>query len=155
MLESTQHNKPAIVLLVEDDLADQELTKRALVDDFLRVDLRIVNSGNEAMDYLLNRGKYADVRDAPRPDLVLLDLNLPGMNGREVLEAIRSDASLRKLVVVVLTTSGQDEDVIRSYELNCHSYITKPVQVDRFVSTLRSLGRYWLQLVTLPSPEHN
>ena len=151
MLVQTQRRaKPAVVLLVEDDLADQELTRRALVDDVIRVDLRIVNSGTEAMDYLCHRGKYADPAESPRPELVLLDLNLPGMTGLEVLQAIRSDDVLRQLVVVVLTTSEQTSDITRLYELNCHSYITKPVNVKRFVSIIRDLGRYWFELVTLP-----
>lgn len=143
--------KPAVVLLVEDDIADQELTRRALMDDVIRVDLRIVSSGVEAMDYLQRRGKYADDLASPTPDLVLLDLNLPGMNGREVLKAVRADPELRHLVVVVLTTSEQSADVVGSYELSCHSFITKPVQAERFMSTIRKIGRYWFELVTLPS----
>lgn len=151
MLTQTRKRvKPAVVLLVEDDLADQELTRRALVEDVVRVDLRIVNSGSEAMDYLLHRGKYANPIESPRPDMILLDLNLPGMSGREVLQAIRADAALRNLVVVVLTTSEQNIDIANSYDLNCHSYITKPVNVNRFVSIIRDLGRYWFELVTLP-----
>ncbi|MCB9852320.1 MAG: response regulator [Phycisphaerales bacterium] len=151
MLSQTRKRvKPAVVLLVEDDLADQELTRRALVEDVVRVDLQIVNSGSEAMAYLQRRGKYANPLDSPRPDMILLDLNLPGMSGREVLQAIRKDPALKNLVVVVLTTSEQDADITNSYDLHCHSFVTKPVNVNRFLSIIRDLGRYWFELVTLP-----
>lgn len=150
LTKSQKRTKPATVLLVEDDIADQELTRRALVEDIVRVDLHIVSSGREALDYLRHRGKHANPVDSPRPDMVLLDLNMPGMSGREVLEEIRADPELKQLVVVVLTTSSQAADVTRSYELACHSFITKPVQADRFMSIIRKLGRYWFELVTLP-----
>lgn len=150
LMNARKRVKPAVVLLIEDDIADQELTRRALVEGVVSVDLRIVSSGREAMDYLNHKGKYSDPRSSPRPDLILLDLNLPGMSGREVLAEIRSDPDLRQLVVVVLTTSDQIADVSRSYELACHSYITKPVQAEKFISIIRSLGHYWFELVTFP-----
>ena len=152
LTQTVKRTKPAVVLLVEDDLADQELTRRALVEDMIRVDLRIVNSGGEALDYLRRDGKYSDPADAPRPDLILLDLNLPGISGREVLEEIRSDSALRHLVVIILTTSEEQSDIARAYGMNCHSFVTKPVNVTRFISVIRELGRYWFELVTLPTP---
>ena len=142
--------KPAVILLAEDDPGDQELTRRALQDEIVQSILYIVSDGEEAMDFLLRRGNYENAADAPRPDLMLLDLNMPKLDGRQVLHQIRSHASLRRLPVVVLTTSKQEEDIIRSYDLGCNSFITKPVEVDSFMRTVRGLGSYWFELVTLP-----
>lgn len=104
------------------------------------------------MDFLLRRGDYDKPAAAPRPDLLLLDLNMPKLDGRQVLQQIRKDEGLRSLPVVVLTTSKQEEDIIRSYELGCNSFITKPVGVEAFMRTVRELGSYWFELVTLPTP---
>jgi two-component system, chemotaxis family, response regulator Rcp1 len=145
-----RNSKPAIVLLVEDDPGDQELTRRALQDDILRTTLYVVSDGEEAMDFLLRRGNYSNAASAPRPDLMLLDLNMPKLDGRQVLYQVRENANLRRLPVVVLTTSKQEEDIIRSYDLGCNSFITKPVEVDAFMRTVRGLGAYWFELVTLP-----
>lgn len=139
------------ILLTEDDPGDQELTRRALQEDVNRFDLRIVEDGEEALEYLQQRGAYSDAESAPRPDLILLDLNMPRMNGRELLEALKNDADLGRIPVVVLTTSEQEADILRSYDLGCNSYIQKPVEMDRFVAAVRQLGKYWFDVVTLPS----
>ena len=146
-----RNTKRAIVLLAEDDLGDQELTRRALQDDVLRTTLYVVSDGEEAMDFLLRRGDYANPAAAPRPDLLLLDLNMPKLDGRQVLQQIRKNEGLRGLPVVVLTTSKQEGDILSSYELGCNSFITKPVGIEAFMRTVRELGSYWFELVTLPS----
>jgi len=142
--------KSATILLVEDDRGDQELTRRALDEGKIRNDLRIVEDGEEALAYLFRRGKYKDPATSPRPDLLLLDLNLPRVDGREVLEQIRADSKLRRMAVVVLTTSRQEEDILRSYELGCNSFITKPVDINQFIRIIQALERYWFQIVVLP-----
>lgn len=142
--------KPAVVLLVEDDPGDQELTRRALQEDVIRTDLHVVNDGEEALDYLQRRGRFTDPVSAPAPDLVLLDLNLPRLDGRGVLERMRADAALRTVPVVVLTTSRQEEDILRSYRVGCNSYLSKPVRIEEFIDVVRQLKTYWLELVALP-----
>jgi len=142
--------KPSIILLVEDDRGSQELTRRALGEGKIRNELRIVEDGEEALAYLFRRGKYKDPATSPKPDLLLLDLNLPRVDGREVLERIRGDSKLRRMVVVVLTTSQQEEDILRSYELGCNSFITKPVDINQFIQVIQALERYWFQIVVLP-----
>jgi CheY-like chemotaxis protein len=141
--------KPAVVLLVEDDPGDQELTRRALQEDIVRTVLYIVSDGEEAMDFLQHRGRYTNAEEAPRPDLILLDLNLPKLDGRQVLQKIRKDADLHNLPVVVLTTSEHEEDVVHSYDSGCNSFITKPVDILTFMRTVKELGSYWFELVTL------
>ncbi len=142
--------KPAVILLAEDDRGDQELTRRALEEGKIRNDLRIVEDGEEALAYLHRRGKYKDPATSPRPDLLLLDLNLPRVDGRQVLERVRADSKLRRMAVVVLTTSRQEEDILRSYELGCNSFITKPVGMDQFIRVIQALEEYWFQIVVLP-----
>jgi CheY-like chemotaxis protein len=142
--------KPAIILLVEDDPGDQELTLRAFEESKLKNELHIVEDGEEAINYLLRQGKYADPASSPKPDLILLDLNLPKMDGRQVLERIRQEPELRRMAVVVLTTSRQEQDIIRSYDLGCNSFITKPVDMVQFAKVIESLEQYWFQIVLLP-----
>ena len=142
--------RPAIILLAEDDLGDQELTKRALEEGKIENELYIVKDGEEALDYLFRRGRYTDPETSPRPDLFLLDLNMPKLDGRQVLEQIRSIHEFRNIRVVVLTTSRQEEDITRSYDLGVHSYITKPVDLDQFFNVIRTLEEYWFQIVVLP-----
>ena len=142
--------RPAIILLAEDDLGDQELTKRALEEGKVENELYIVKDGEEALDYLFRRGRYTDPETSPRPDLFLLDLNMPKLDGRQVLEQIRSIHELRNIRVVVLTTSRLEEDITRSYDLGVHSYITKPVDLDQFFNVVRTLEEYWFQIVVLP-----
>ena len=145
--------RPAIILLAEDDLGDQELTKRALEEGKIENELYIVKDGEEALDYLFRRGRYTDPETSPRPDLFLLDLNMPKIDGRHVLEQIRSLHELRNIRVVVLTTSRLEEYITRSYDLGVHSYITKPVDLDQFFNVVRTLEEYWLQIVVLPAKE--
>ncbi|QEF98247.1 Response regulator rcp1 [Stieleria maiorica] len=144
--------KPAVILLVEDDPGDQELTRRALKHESFNVDLRIAGDGEQAMDYLRREGAFADPESSPTPDLILLDLNMPKRNGREVLGDLQADETLSRIPVVVLTTSEQEADILRSYDLGCNSYIQKPVDIDQFTESVRRLGSYWFGVVTLPTP---
>ncbi|MCG3131567.1 MAG: Response regulator rcp1 [Phycisphaerae bacterium] len=116
----------------------------------IRTDLRVVSDGEEALDYLQRRGRFTDPVSAPAPDLVLLDLNLPRLDGRGVLERMRADEALRTVPVVVLTTSRQEEDILRSYRVGCNSYLSKPVRIEEFIDVVRQLKTYWLELVALP-----
>jgi CheY-like chemotaxis protein len=142
--------KPAIILLAEDDPGDQELTRRALEQSKIRNELYVVEDGEEALDYLLRRGKYQNPTSSPKPDLMLLDLNMPKMDGKQLLEQMRADPSLRRIPVVALTTSKQENDIIRTYDLGANSYIVKPVDMDQFVSAIKVLEDYWFQIVVLP-----
>ncbi|RPJ38698.1 MAG: response regulator [Deltaproteobacteria bacterium] len=150
-MRTVKEAKPAIILLVEDDRSSQELTRRALSESKIRNELRIVEDGEEALAYLFRRGKYKDPATSPKPDLLLLDLNLPGVDGRDVLEQIRADSKLRRMAVVVLTTSRREEDILRSYELGCNSFITKPMDINQFMQVIQALERYWFQIVVLPA----
>jgi DNA-binding response OmpR family regulator len=145
--------KPAMILLIEDDKGDQELIRRALEKGKIRNDLFILEDGEQALDYLLRRGRYSDPALSPRPDLVLLDLNLPKIDGRKVLEEIRSTDELKRLVVVIMTTSKEEEDIVRSYEIGVNSYITKPPDFQQFVKVVQEVGHYWFQVVVLPPKE--
>jgi CheY-like chemotaxis protein len=136
------------VLLVEDDPGDVLMTKEAFEDYKLSNQLHVVNDGAEAMEFLRRRGDHAD---APRPDLVLLDLNLPRMDGREVLQAIKSDPELSSIPVVVLTTSEAEEDVLRSYSLHANAYVTKPVDFERFIQVVRQIDEFFVTVVRLPT----
>ena len=149
-MKASSKAKPAVILLAEDDRGDQELTRRALEEGKIRNDLRVVEDGEEALAYLYRRGKYKDPATSPRPDLLLLDLNLPRIDGRQVLEKVRSDSNMRRMAVVVLTTSRQEEDILRSYELGCNSFITKPVGMEQFIRVIHALEEYWFQIVVLP-----
>ncbi len=150
---SKTSEKVATILLVEDDYGDQELTRRALEAGKIKNNLFVVENGEEALDFLFHRGKYEDPETSPRPDLILLDLNMPRMDGRQVLEVIRGDPKLRNLVVIVLTTSSHEEDVLRSYDVGANSFITKPVVMDQFISAVKDIENYWFQVVVLP-PDH-
>ena len=150
MMQLGEQVRAATVLLVEDNPADQNLTRRALARGVIHCDLRVVSNGEEAMDYLLQRAQFTDPASCPRPDLILLDLNMPRLDGKQVLERMKADSNLDTMPVVVLTTSRQDEDVVRSYKLGCNSFIQKPIQIQDFVAALEQLGAYWLKLVVLP-----
>ena len=143
----------ATILLVEDNPAEQNLTRRALSKGVMKCNLYTVSDGEEAMAYLLRQGKYEDPKTSPRPDVVLLDLNMPKLDGRQVLERMKSDPEINTIPVVVLTTSTHEQDVVRSYELGCNSFINKPVDVHVFLEALEQLGSYWLKLVVLPAHE--
>lgn len=151
MPHTLPQSRRAVILLAEDDPGDQELTRRALQEDVLRVDLRIVNDGEEALDYLHQRGPFADPKVAPRPDLMLLDLNMPKLSGREVLAALKRSPDLCRIPVVVLTTSRQEADIVETYNLGCNSYVQKPVDLEQFISVIRRMGNYWFEVVTLPA----
>ena len=154
---ATQANgaKTAVVLLAEDSPAEQRLAQRALDETQLQCDLRIVSDGKEVMDYLLRQGAYTNAQQAPRPDLILLDLNMPKLDGRQVLQQVKSNPQLETIPIVVLTTSTQEQDILQSYHLGCNSYINKPVDVHKFIDVMRHLGLYWMHLVQLPPCEGN
>jgi two-component system, chemotaxis family, response regulator Rcp1 len=139
--------RPLEVLLVEDNPGDVRLTVEGLKEGKLRNNLHVAKDGVEAMAFLRREGEYAD---AVRPDLILLDLNLPRMDGREVLTAIKSDASLKTIPVVILTTSRAEQDVLRSYELQANCYITKPVDLEQFITVVKAIEDFWFTIVTLP-----
>ncbi|MDH3214879.1 MAG: response regulator [Candidatus Krumholzibacteria bacterium] len=143
-------DQPVVILLVEDDPGDQELTRRAFKESKIHSDLYIAENGEEALDYLHRQGKYQDAEISPWPHLILLDLNMPKINGKEFLVELRSDRLLRRIPVVVLTTSKHEEDVLRSYDLGVNSYITKPASMDEFVRLINTLESYWFELVQLP-----
>jgi two-component system response regulator len=145
-----KHPKPITILLADDDPEDRELTREAFVESRLANDLRFVEDGVELMDYLRRRGRYADPASSPRPGLILLDLNMPRKDGREALAEIKGDAKLRNIRVVVLTTSKAEEDILRSYDLSAASYIMKPVTFEGLLDVVRTLGKYWLEIVELP-----
>ncbi len=145
---------PAVILLVEDDPGDIELTRRALEHGSLHSDLRVVCDGEQALDYLLQRERYAHASDAPRPDLILLDLNLPKLDGKEVLTEMGKHADLARIPTVALTTSRRTEDIHDAYDLGVNSFITKPLEMSEFIDVVQALERYWLQIVVPPSIAH-
>lgn len=138
---------PIEVLLVEDNPGDVQLTRIALEDSKMSVNLNVVEDGVEAIDYLQKKQKYAD---KPHPDLILLDLNLPKKDGREVLAQIKSDPVLKRIPIVVLTTSQAEEDILKAYNLNANCYITKPVDFDQFFKIVQSIEQFWFTIVKLP-----
>jgi len=141
------------ILMADDDADDRLLAEDAMKESRLGNTFRCVEDGQELMDYLTRRGKYAH-GNAPRPGLILLDLNMPRMDGRQALEQIKSDPELRRIPVVILTTSKTEEDVLRSYDLGANSFISKPVTFDRLVEIVRTLGNYWFSIVELPVGAH-
>lgn len=143
------------ILMADDDEDDRLLTRDALAECRLANDLHFVEDGEELMDYLNRRGKYENLADSPRPGLILLDLNMPKKDGREALQEIKANPELRQIPVVVLTTSEAEEDVYRSYDLGASSYITKPVTFDSLVNVMKALGRYWFEIVALPSDDRH
>lgn len=146
-----RHKIPITILVCDDDEDDRMLTRQALVDAHISNQLRFVEDGEQLLDYLYQRGAFAgETGSAPRPGLILLDLNMPKMDGREALRRIKVDITLSDIPVVVLSTSGLDEDVIRSYRLGVNSFITKPVTFSGLVEAMNVFGRYWLEIVELP-----
>jgi CheY-like chemotaxis protein len=147
----TERRKGALVVLVaEDDDDDRLMLTDAWRENRMANDLRFVGDGEELLDYLKQRGRWAAPGAAPRPGLILLDLNMPRKDGREALAEIKADPDLKSIPVVVLTTSKLEEDIVRSYALGVSSFITKPVSFESLVATVRELGRYWFQIVRLP-----
>ena len=145
---SVFQTRPVQILLVEDSPSDAKLTISALKLAKVANELHHVEDGVDAMDFLRKQGKFAN---APRPDLILLDLNLPRKDGREVLAEMKVDPELATIPVIVLTTSNAEADIFRSYQLHCNCYITKPVNFDRFLECVRSIEQFWLSVVVLPS----
>ena len=141
-------SRPIEVLLVDDSAADVRLTQEAFKEWHVSNHLNIVMDGVAALDFLHHEGRY---KNAPRPDLVLLDLNLPGKNGPEVLEEIKSDPELRRIPVMILSTSHADSDLQRAYDLHANCYIAKPVDLDEFLNVVRSIEQFWFNVVSLPS----
>jgi CheY-like chemotaxis protein len=136
--------------MADDDADDRLMTKEAFEESRLKNDLRFVEDGVELLDYLKRRGKYADPASSPRPGLILLDLNMPKKDGREALEEIKADPNLKSIRVVILTTSKAEEDIYRTYNLSAASYITKPVTFSGMAEVIKTLGKYWLEIVELP-----
>jgi len=139
--------RPIDILLVEDDPGDELITREAFEHNKLQNRLHVARDGEEGLNYLYQRGAY---EDAPRPDLILLDLNLPKYDGRHLLEKIKSDPDLSRIPVVVLTTSSAEEDILRSYKLHANAYVTKPVDLDQFIHAVRQIDEFFLQVVRLP-----
>ena len=146
----SNRNKPITILLADDDPDDRQLTREAFEENQLSYDLRFVEDGEELLDYLHQRGKYAAPGAAPTPGLILLDLNMPRKDGREALQEIKADPRLRHIRIVVMTTSKAEADIVRSYDLLAASYITKPGTYARLVEVIQTLGKYWLEIVELP-----
>jgi CheY-like chemotaxis protein len=146
-MAETRVGKPIVILLVEDNPGDVDLARAAMEDSKVRNILHAVGDGEEAMLFLRRKGKYTE---APRPDLVLLDLNLPKKDGREVLAEIKSDPDLMRIPVVILTISKDEEDILRSYNLHANCFITKPIDLNQFVKVVKAIEDFWLTIVKLP-----
>ncbi|MDX1726512.1 response regulator [uncultured Pseudoalteromonas sp.] len=143
--------KPITILMADDDEDDRLLTQEALAESRVLNELHFVEDGVELLEYLERTGKFEDKTLSPRPGLILLDLNMPRMDGREALQAIKANPNLKGIPVVILTTSKQEEDMVKGYDLGAASYITKPVTFDGLVELMKTLGKYWVEFVELPS----
>jgi CheY-like chemotaxis protein len=150
MLTNQMIFKPIDILLVEDNPGDVRLTKEALLAGRILNRIYVARDGVEALDFLRREGKFAG-QPAPRPDIILLDLNMPRMDGRQCLEIIKADANLRRIPVVILTTSEADQDVLRSYDLHANCYIAKPVDMSQFIKVVQSIKQFWFSIVNLPA----
>ena len=149
----TAPRRPITILMADDDADDRQMTKEAFEESHLDDDLRFVEDGVELLDYLKRRGEYSNSSSAPRPGLILLDLNMPKMDERKALREIKADPRLKCIRVVILTTSKAEEDILRIYDLSAASYITKPVTFAALIEVVRTLVKYWLEIVQLPG-EH-
>lgn len=147
-------NKMVTILIADDDADDRLLIKEALQESHLMNDLYFVEDGEEVMDFLLHRNQFSDPKKAPRPGLILLDLNMPKKDGRECLKEIKENENLKRIPVVVLTTSKAEEDIYRTYNLGASSFIMKPVTFDEFIRITRELGNYWFNIVELPHDDN-
>ena len=150
-MKAASSAKPITILIADDDADDRLMIRDALEENRLANDVRFVENGEELMAYLLRQEKYSSAENSPRPGLILLDLNMPKMDGREALREIKNNPAIRGIPVVVLTTSKAEEDIYRTYHLGVNSFITKPVTFDSLVSITKDLGRYWFEIVELPS----
>ena len=144
-------SKSCVVVMAEDDSDDRLLVKDAMAECHWEADLRFVENGEELMDYLFRRGRFSQEAASPRPGLILLDLNMPRKDGREAMREIKADADLRRIPIVVLTTSKADTDIASLYDLGANSFISKPVQFDALVGLMKILGQYWFNIVQLPA----
>ncbi|WP_156685704.1 response regulator [Mycobacterium sp. Marseille-P9652] len=147
MTSGTPEGRAIEILLVEDDPGDELITREAFEHNKLKNNLHVAHDGEEGLDFLYKRGQFAE---APRPDLILLDLNLPKYDGRQLLEKVKSDPDLSRIPIVVLTTSSAEEDILRSYELHANAYVTKPVDLDQFINAVRQIDEFFIQVVRLP-----
>ena len=143
-------SRPITILMADDDPDDRKLTREAFEESHLANDLRFVEDGEELLDYLHQRGKYAAEGAAPTPGLILLDLNMPRKDGREALQEIKADARLKNIRIVILTTSEAEQDILHTYDITASSFITKPVTFEGLVDVVKTLGKYWLEIVELP-----
>ena len=156
MSHNDSHNgKPITILIADDDVDDRMLASDALAECRLANDIRFVADGEELMDYLHQRNNYAEPGSAPAPGLVLLDLKMPRKDGREALKEIKADPRLRRIPVVVLTTSKAEEDIYRTYDLGVNSFVTKPVTFEQLVQSMKTLTKYWIEIVELPAERGN
>lgn len=146
-----KHNRKSVLILMADDDADDRfLAEDALREAHLCNEMRFVVDGEDLMDYLYQRGTYSDPEKSPRPGIILLDLNMPRKDGREAIEEIKNDPDLKRIPVIVMTTSIAEEDILKTYELGACGYITKPVSFDGLIEVMRTLGKYWFDIVELP-----
>ena len=146
--------KPITILVADDDPDDRQLTKEAFEEAKLVNDLRFVEDGVELLDYLRHKGKYSDPASSPRPSILLLDLNMPRKDGRQALAELKQDPDLKMIRVIIMTTSKAEEDILRTYNLSAASYITKPMTFDALVDVVKTIGKYWLEIVELPDVQH-
>jgi CheY-like chemotaxis protein len=149
-----RNNKIVPILIADDDEEDRMLVQDAMEESRLVNPLHFVVDGQEVIDYLLNRGKFSNAEQYPTPGLILLDLNMPKKDGREVLQEIKNTPKLRSIPIVILTTSKAEEDILRTYDLGVNSYITKPVTFDGLVEIVKNLGKYWFEIVSIPYSDH-
>ncbi len=141
--------QPIRILMADDDADDRYLTKEAFKENHLLNDLRFVENGEELIDYLFQRGQF-NAENAPRPGIILLDLNMPKIDGRQALEIIKREEALRSIPVIILTTSSSETDIVKSYDLGVNSFISKPVTFDELINVVKELGKYWFGIVELP-----
>jgi CheY-like chemotaxis protein len=151
MTENKENPRSVVILVADDDADDRFLMQEALRENRLANNINFVQNGEELLDYLFRRGAFASPESSPTPGLILLDLNMPKLDGREALKEIKSNSALRHIPVVVLTTSKAEEDIFKTYQLGVNSFISKPVTFDGLVKITRDLGKYWLNLVELPA----
>lgn len=151
MTHSKAHTRSIHILIAEDDEEDRMLTKEAMAESKIKNTIDFVEDGEQLMDFLLNKGQYADKSKYPTPGIILLDLNMPKKDGREALKEIKMHAELRKIPVVILTTSKAEEDIIRTYDLGVNSFITKPVSFEGMINVMKAIGNYWFEIVELPT----
>lgn len=143
-------NDKIAILMAEDDPDDRLMTQEALEESHLKNKLYMVNDGEELLDFLNRRGRYTDPESSPKPGIILLDLNMPKKDGRQALAEIKANPDLRKIPVIILTTSKAEEDILNTYDLGANSFITKPVTFEGLVDVIKKLGQYWFEIVKLP-----